>query len=596
MTTLNFDVFWRDHGAAAGMKSLGKEADQGAKRMQGYGDKMKKVGAVAGVAAAAFGTLLVKGAAKAVTAASDMNETLNKSSVIFGKNQKEIAAWAKGAAKNLGLSQQQAMESAASFGDMFLQLGFAGKSATAMSKSVVQLAADLGSFNNLPTADVQERIAAAFRGEYDSLQALVPTINAAKVEQVALATTGKKSADSLTQQEKAAAVLKITMDSTKRAQGDFAKTSDGLANSVKIARARLDDMAASAGKALLPFAGGAMKGFNHFLDRLQNSASLKDSLKGLSGSLRTFVTNGDDATATADGLADSFIDLAANADKGAKSFNKTNSRFSLFVEGQRAMVLKWRQVMLKGALDVYEALGRFDPRMKKHAANIRRMMEETRQEAAKTADVINRKKIVAKLRADKSDAQAKVKDINRQLETTRDKRVITRLRGDKANAQAAIRSINAQLNQLDGKEANVWIRTHRVTYYGTKGKPPTNPKGDAFGGPIRRAEGGSIPGSSPSNTADNIPIMATAGEYMQPVSAVRKYGEGAMNAIRTGRVPASALRGYASGGSVGGGWSGGSSGGDTYILQAPNYLGTPNDLRRTLVNMVRSGELPVVRR
>src|SRR4249920_1078972 len=109
MSTINLDVLWRDRGAAKGMKDLSNQADQTAKSMSTFGDKMKKVGVGAGVAAAALGTLLVKGAAKAVVAASDLNETVNKSSVIFGKNQKEIATWAQGAAKKLGLSQQQAM-------------------------------------------------------------------------------------------------------------------------------------------------------------------------------------------------------------------------------------------------------------------------------------------------------------------------------------------------------------------------------------------------------------------------------------------------------------------------------------------------------
>lgn len=56
--------------------------------------------------------------------------------------------------------------------------------------------------------------------------------------------------------------------------------------------------------------------------------------------------------------------------------------------------------------------------------------------------------------------------------------------------------------------------------------------------------GGMVEGSSPTTTSDNIPISATAGEFMQPVSAVRKYGLGAMEAIRSGRVPAEVLSTY----------------------------------------------------
>ena len=51
------------------------------------------------------------------------------------------------------------------------------------------------------------------------------------------------------------------------------------------------------------------------------------------------------------------------------------------------------------------------------------------------------------------------------------------------------------------------------------------------------AAGGEIQGSSPSDTSDNIPISATAGEYMQPVKTVRYYGSQVMEAIRKRVIP-----------------------------------------------------------
>jgi len=51
------------------------------------------------------------------------------------------------------------------------------------------------------------------------------------------------------------------------------------------------------------------------------------------------------------------------------------------------------------------------------------------------------------------------------------------------------------------------------------------------------AEGGVVLGVSPSATSDNIPINATAGEFMQPVSAVRYYGKPVMEAMRRSAIP-----------------------------------------------------------
>lgn len=77
----------------------------------------------------------------------------------------------------------------------------------------------------------------------------------------------------------------------------------------------------------------------------------------------------------------------------------------------------------------------------------------------------------------------------------------------------------------------------------------------------KKAAGGPIPGSSPSPTADNILIAATAGEYMQPVAAVQHYGPGFMEAVRTRTFPKSAVVGYANGGPIKGYATGGPVGG-----------------------------------
>lgn len=218
------------------------------------GSKLKKVGIVAAAGFAAAGAGAVKFGVDAIGSASDLNETLSKSEAIFGKQAPAMEKWAGAAAKSAGLSKSAALEAASGFGDMFSQIGFAQGAAADMSTDVVQLSADLGSFNNLETADVADRMSAAFRGEYDSLQAVIPNINAARVESEALAATGKATAKELTAQEKAAAVLAIVHKDGARAMGDFERTSGGLANQQKILRAQFENVQASIGQKLLPIA------------------------------------------------------------------------------------------------------------------------------------------------------------------------------------------------------------------------------------------------------------------------------------------------------------------------------------------------------
>jgi hypothetical protein len=220
-------------------------------------------GGVLGAWAAIGGAQAVTGYfTGAISGASDLNETMSKSAAIFGDSAGAIEAFGSHAAQNIGLSKQAAMDAAAGFGDMFTQIGFTSDSAASLSQQVLLAAADLGSFSNLETADVADRMSAAFRGEYDSLQAVIPNINAARVESEALAATGKKTASELTAQEKATAVLAIVQKDGARAMGDFARTSDGAANSAKIASASLEDQSTKLGSVLLPIWSGFLSFLN----------------------------------------------------------------------------------------------------------------------------------------------------------------------------------------------------------------------------------------------------------------------------------------------------------------------------------------------
>jgi hypothetical protein len=58
------------------------------------------------------------------------------------------------------------------------------------------------------------------------------------------------------------------------------------------------------------------------------------------------------------------------------------------------------------------------------------------------------------------------------------------------------------------------------------------------------AEGGMVSGTSPHSKSDNINISATAGEFMQPVSAVRYYGKAAMEALKRKLIPREIFGGF----------------------------------------------------
>lgn len=236
-------------GDVSGLKSSVDAADGQVGRLEGF---FKRAAGVAGglFAGVQVGQLI----GDVVAAGSDLNETQSKARTIFGESADAIDRWAEGAAAGFGQSRQQALDAAATFGNLFSQLGVGADQSAAMSQAMVELASDFASFHNANPVEVIEAQTAAFRGEYDALQRFVPTINAASVEQKALAMTGKTATSALTAQEKALAVNALMMENAGAAAGDFERTSDSLANKQRILGARFADVQAELGEKLLPAA------------------------------------------------------------------------------------------------------------------------------------------------------------------------------------------------------------------------------------------------------------------------------------------------------------------------------------------------------
>jgi hypothetical protein len=295
--------------AAGGLDRLGRQAGQASRQVSGLeraaersrsalGSLGKKAAlGLAGLTAGAVagGIIVMR---DSIQHAADLGETLSKVNNIFGESAGSITAWSKTAAKSFGLSQQEALAAAAQYGDMFQQLGFTQDAAVDNSKALVKMSADLGSFHNVDPTDVLDRIGASMRGEYDSLQALIPNINAARVEHEALIKTGKKTAKELTAQEKAAATLAIIHKDGALAADDFAETSDGLTNQQRILKAQMNDTKAAIGRGLLPVMtelatwvnDNAVPAFQRFVEQFERGVGpggeLKDTLKDIGDALK----------------------------------------------------------------------------------------------------------------------------------------------------------------------------------------------------------------------------------------------------------------------------------------------------------------------
>lgn len=231
--------------ATSDLGRLGKASSKAGSILKGSLKAAAGGALLAGVAIAKFG-------GDSIAAASDLNETISKTKAIFGQATPEVMKFGRTAATSLGLSNNEALTGLSTFGNFFNQIGIGTQKSAELSKGFVRMSADLASFNNAAPVEVMEALAAATRGEYDSLQKYIPTINAAAVEQKALAMTGKDNAKALSAQDKALALNALALKGQGKAAGDFKRTSGGLANQQKILAAQFENVKAKIGTALLP--------------------------------------------------------------------------------------------------------------------------------------------------------------------------------------------------------------------------------------------------------------------------------------------------------------------------------------------------------
>lgn len=211
-------------------------------------------GKLAGVASGALAGLAIGGLIKgSVKAASDLAESVSKVGVVFGDSAGEVKKFAKTAATSLGTSEQKALEATGTFGNLFVALKIGQKPAAAMSTKLVALAGDLASFNNVDPAQALDALRSGLTGETEPLKKFGVNLNDATLKQKALElglTSTTKG--TLPPAIKAQAAYALILEQTKTAQGDFTRTSGGLANQQRILSAQFDDLKAKIGKGLLP--------------------------------------------------------------------------------------------------------------------------------------------------------------------------------------------------------------------------------------------------------------------------------------------------------------------------------------------------------
>lgn len=205
-----------------------------------------------GVGAAAYQLAQFSGAA--ITSASNLEEASSKYETVFMGQVAAADEWVATLTEGYAMSTRESREYLAAVQDLLVPMGMQSTAAAQLSNEIVQLSADLGSFNNRTTEEVMLDIQSALVGNFETMKKYGVVLTATTVQERALAEGYARTKDELSAADKALAAYQIMMEGSTAAIGDMERTADGYANTTKRLDAEWEDFSATMGRRFLPAA------------------------------------------------------------------------------------------------------------------------------------------------------------------------------------------------------------------------------------------------------------------------------------------------------------------------------------------------------
>ena len=211
---------------------------------------------------------IVKFSKQCIEAASNLQEVANVVNVTFGQNADIINKWAKTQAANFGLSEKAAKNYMGTYGNMAKQFGVSLDQATKMSIELTKLTGDVASFYNITDEAAEKKLQSIFTGETETLKSLGVVMTQANLDAYAMQKGMSKTTKEMTENEKVALRYNFVLDKLSHTQGDFQRTSDGWANSVRLLKLNIENLKVEIGNQLMPVAGQMLSAVNQIISTI----------------------------------------------------------------------------------------------------------------------------------------------------------------------------------------------------------------------------------------------------------------------------------------------------------------------------------------
>lgn len=222
--------------AKKGMKGL---QDTSGKTAKSFLSMAKTVAGPLAIGAIIAGTIRIGKEFSDLSA--DAEEIQSKFDVVFGDASDSVQSWADVYSDSVGRSESDTLKFLGSMKDLLTPMGFIEDAAVDLSKEIVTLANDIGSFNDQPTANVIRDIQAAMTGGGETVKKYGVIVNVATIKQEALTSGLWDGVGALDAQVKAQAAWQLIAKGSAAATGDLLRTQESSTNvSIRLAAAQKD--------------------------------------------------------------------------------------------------------------------------------------------------------------------------------------------------------------------------------------------------------------------------------------------------------------------------------------------------------------------
>lgn len=212
-----------------------------------------KLAKLAGAAAiAAGGAALIKYGISAVKMAGDLEQSIGAIDTVFKGSAKQMHAFAKSAANDVGLTANEYNELGTLIGTQLKNGGTAMDQLAPKTNKLIGLGADLSSMFGGTSKDAVAALSSALKGERDPIEKYGVSLNQAKIDAEAAALGFSKVGGALSTEANQAATLSLIMKQTADAHGNFAKEANTLQGQQQRMSAGWKDIQTTLGGLLLP--------------------------------------------------------------------------------------------------------------------------------------------------------------------------------------------------------------------------------------------------------------------------------------------------------------------------------------------------------